>query len=342
MNNSRASLGAMACVVVFSSGVAAREAKFFTSFEPEEDPPFAAGNLDGQNGWEVTAGAAVIQDTVSYQGLQAARFDPTGTTQAEWNSAGFKPSAQNVDFFVQVGDPNLALPAASPRLDISGAIVELDVINGLEVFDGGAGAEGAWVSTSQPLLSNQWHRVTLRIDFAGASWDVLVDGVEVRTGLGLAAGSPAAFRFLRVAPNSRVVYLDALALYEKDPASDTDGDGLPDVDEENLVGTDPENPDTDGDRGEDRQEVVAGTDPVDPESVFDVVVRAAQGVVRVEFLTAPGRLYTVEYTDALAPPAWGPVADPAFVDRAGTGALVVYEETPGVPTRQYRVKVVQQ
>ena len=43
--------------------------------------------------------------------------------------------------------------------------------------------------------------------------------------------------------------------------TDSDGDGLYDVDETDVYGTDPENPDTDGDGVDDGQEVFDGTDP---------------------------------------------------------------------------------
>ncbi len=45
--------------------------------------------------------------------------------------------------------------------------------------------------------------------------------------------------------------------------TDTDGDGLSDIDEATL-GTDPDNPDSDGDTFSDGDEVTAGTDPLDP------------------------------------------------------------------------------
>jgi hypothetical protein len=46
--------------------------------------------------------------------------------------------------------------------------------------------------------------------------------------------------------------------------SDRDGDGLFDSDETNVYGTDPDNPDTDGDGIDDGQEVFDGTDPLTP------------------------------------------------------------------------------
>jgi len=50
---------------------------------------------------------------------------------------------------------------------------------------------------------------------------------------------------------------------ESDSASDTDGDGISDIDEEVLYGTDPESADTDGDGFTDGAEIVGGYDPLD-------------------------------------------------------------------------------
>lgn len=51
-----------------------------------------------------------------------------------------------------------------------------------------------------------------------------------------------------------------------DSPLDSDGDGLSDDDEVNVYGTDPFNPDTDGDTWSDGEEVQAGSDPLDPTS----------------------------------------------------------------------------
>ncbi|WP_183100968.1 Stk1 family PASTA domain-containing Ser/Thr kinase [Nocardioides pelophilus] len=50
------------------------------------------------------------------------------------------------------------------------------------------------------------------------------------------------------------------------PQTDTDGDGLTDIDEATL-GTDPNNPDSDGDTFNDGDEVAEGSDPLDPLSI---------------------------------------------------------------------------
>jgi hypothetical protein len=58
-----------------------------------------------------------------------------------------------------------------------------------------------------------------------------------------------------------------LNVWGTDPnLADTDLDGLSDGDEVNVHGTDPQNPDTDGDGFNDGDEIVAGTDPLNPAS----------------------------------------------------------------------------
>ena len=46
------------------------------------------------------------------------------------------------------------------------------------------------------------------------------------------------------------------------PVADSDGDGIPDTSEQDVYGTDPQNPDTDGDLMDDGWEIDTGTDPL--------------------------------------------------------------------------------
>jgi hypothetical protein len=55
-----------------------------------------------------------------------------------------------------------------------------------------------------------------------------------------------------------------IATYPLQQRPDRDGDGLFDDDETDVYGTDPDNPDSDGDGSDDGQEVYDGTDPVSP------------------------------------------------------------------------------
>ncbi len=64
--------------------------------------------------------------------------------------------------------------------------------------------------------------------------------------------------------------------------ADSDGDGLPDGQEQNDFGTDPTLADTDGDGGSDGSESIFGSDPLDPDSKLGeflvTTIKAAEGV----------------------------------------------------------------
>ena len=59
-----------------------------------------------------------------------------------------------------------------------------------------------------------------------------------------------------------------LELIVLDPDADDDGDGLTNAEEDCIWGTDPQNPDTDGDGFTDGDEVTEGYDPTDPEDFY--------------------------------------------------------------------------
>ena len=89
--------------------------------------------------------------------------------------------------------------------------------------------------------------------------------------------------------------------------ADGDGDGLTDLAEEELYGTDPMNADSDGDGVSDGGERDAGSDPLDPESVVRVVsveYFESIGEVTLRFSSVPSRCYRIERSASLTGGPW--------------------------------------
>lgn len=114
---------------------------------------------------------------------------------------------------------------------------------------------------------------------------------------------------------------------DADPAADPDGDSLTNQ-EEYLLESDPNNPDTDGDGLTDWEEhAIAGTSPLDPEDVLKVSEGPASAPdFAVRWPTVAGKRYTVR-TVAYPLNGWENVPDSTYVRAAGTGGYLSYTNT---------------
>ena len=120
--------------------------------------------------------------------------------------------------------------------------------------------------------------------------------------------------------------------------ADTDGDKMPDSWEIEF-GLNPTNSvdgtnDLDGDTMINRDEWIAGTDPMDPESYLKVDQIEASGGASLQFLAISNKSYTIQYTHSLESGDWTRLTD--VKARTDTRVEVVVDPTPGVG-RYYRL-----
>jgi beta-glucanase (GH16 family) len=123
---------------------------------------------------------------------------------------------------------------------------------------------------------------------------------------------------------------------------DSDGNGLPDYWEQQYFGTPvgaSANADSDSDGASNLAEYLAGTDPLNGQSLFRIlgVTNDASGMtIRVN--SALNRFYTLQYRDSASVGQWSNVAYQTDIPGSGS-ALLLDDPAPAVQARYYRVSV---
>jgi uncharacterized repeat protein (TIGR03803 family) len=168
---------------------------YFTDFEASEG--YILGSLNQQLGWIVNQGSALVTNQDFYSGSQSAVLQPS--VPPAQVTQGFAP------FVPPVGTPNIvfvdfyAKPVAEADVTTAttfniGSARFAFVLNGgqgnLEAFNGNGSGGGSWSSTdfTAPLAagnqSQNWIRLTARLDFTQGTWDLYANGAMVAANLG--------------------------------------------------------------------------------------------------------------------------------------------------------------
>lgn len=311
----------------------AADVPYLTGFEAADG--FSTGNLDGQDSWFVDSGISEVQNSTTAHGFQAVRLD-SGASIGVAISGGVG-SVVWVDTFVRTSGTENA-PVLGSMSERS-SVIHFSSTSGIQALDGDGSGSGIFQSVGVFPSGSSFQRITLRQDYSAHDWDLYIDGQLEASSLGFKDNSINRLSGLRQY-SEQTAYLDSVSATTLGITNDADGDGIVDLDETKFYDTDPNVADTDGDRRDDGDELIAGTDPADVYSTLNITVSIGDPDVQVIFNTVSGRLYTVQYsTDLMGIPAWYDVADGAWVDRVGTGAIEIYSETLPTTPRYYRVSV---
>jgi len=250
--------------------------------EPFEAPEVQPGALDGQHGWNAPTGAVVQTERV-HSGAAALMIEAgTNETVAATHSitSSLPRSETWLDCRVSAGSCD---DIGFPPDDGSFVAFSFDISGHPVMLDG----ETVVTNTSvQVPLYESFRRVTMRLDFAAARWDIYVDGVLAGENLSMRGENPSlnAVTFIgnsgfvddiavatsrpeglssdgdRMADEWEMAHFGGLS---RDGTLDFDSDGLSDADEY-LHGADPKTGDTDSDGIPDLWEVQNGLSPADP------------------------------------------------------------------------------
>ena len=261
---------------------------------------YVVGPLAGQLGWSVTAGSAVVDGEGFFSGARSVALLP-GTAPAVISQT-FDPAAGAgivfVDFFAQPAADADVNAAATFEVDGARLALVKNAAGGEpRVWCGDGAGGGQWQGTgvTVPLTADgrtqNWIRLTTRLDFGRHTWDLYVDGglaaadilmsdrsITGLTRFGARAHAVAATRMDDLyAATENPLFVDAdrdgmddaweiangLNPAVNDRDGDLDGDGLSNL-REYLLKLKPNNPDSDGDGLYDGDEVVRGWAPTTP------------------------------------------------------------------------------
>ncbi len=314
---------------------AAEALPFLTSFESTDAPPYAAGDIDGQGSggsWTVHAGAVAVDATTPSLGAQSVEMGADSFVEVAVNASN---NVIWTDVFLQtqgsVSAPLVPTGKAS-------SVVFCNASNGIWALDGNGAGGGSYVSVLDPLRTNQFVRVSIRLDFTANIYDVWIDGAPLATGLGFKDDDVDAINAVELASEG-TSYFDDISVTTEGLDTDTDTDGLADLDEMKLYGTSISDPDSDDDQMEDGDEVFAGTSPTDSASLLEAALNLVGGQLEVSVETVGGRLYTIQ---SVLDPSAGPWQDVlGLVDLPGDGTLQNYAVGGIDGTTTFRVKVSQ-
>jgi hypothetical protein len=307
---------------------------YATGFEPQESAPFLPGNLQGQGQqgvWQVPQGNAMIQNQAAAHGVQAVQAG-RGTIQVALIER--HPVVWVDAFFLESGATNAPIIPTN----IVSSVLFFSATSGILALNGDGQGGGTFLPAVDSFPSNAFVRVTIRNDYTAKKHSVWIDGVERLKDLGfkdnIVNGFNGALR--RTAGTS---YLDDFSVSLWGLDKDSDGDGLVDLDEAKFYGSYPLLADSDHDGAGDAQEVLAGTDPAEPTSVFALKIGMdEERQPKVIVPTITGRLYTLQRRQSLTTGQWEDLS--GFTKVPGDGQTKLFLQTPDGTNYFYRGVII--
>lgn len=307
---------------------------YATGFEPDERDPFSPGQLHGQDPrgiWRVSQGTAVVQRQTTAHGLQAVQAGECTIEIALTNAS----DVLWVDgFFMESGSTN---PPILPT-NILSSVVYFSATQGILALDGDGQGHGQFVQVVPEFAHDQFVRITVRNDYAARTYDLWIDGLLRRAGLGFKDNSVSKFSGAQ-RRSHHANYLDDFSVSIWGLDRDSDGDGLVDLDEAKFYGSYPLLADSDRDGASDSQELLAGTDPADQDSVFALRIQLdPQQQTEIRIPTITGRQYTLQRRHLQSQGNWEDM--PGASNIPGDGQEKVFLETSDGQNYFYRGVII--
>ncbi|HBR93734.1 MAG TPA: hypothetical protein DEA90_06180 [Opitutae bacterium] len=209
------------------------------------------GVLSSLNNWSIAGDSVYVQSADFYADALALEVGAASSASNQINGAG--EAVVWVDLYLK---PTAA--QESPELNTDSSVAYYFNSEGRPVvFDGSGGNGSGFWKLLDVAKSEDWRRVTVKLNYAAQAYDFYLDGERLEAGLGFAHTQPYLSR-LQV---SETTFVDGIVMGTVEPSNlDDDRDGVTNADEA-AAGTDPLAFDSDGDGLADSLELLWGLDP---------------------------------------------------------------------------------
>lgn len=179
-----------------------------------EEPTYAPdATIHGIDGWTANdPTSATIQGTTVYSRLVALLLKRGGVVDQLFNSTD---SAVWVDSYYR-GAPIDVLPDLA-TLTSGSALVAFTQSSGIICLNGNGSGGGAWAQTGIQIDPSRWYRVSLRIDYATHNYDIHVNGVLRKSGMGFLYNTGDQLRGFRYVSGDTHSFLDHLSVSAVQP-----------------------------------------------------------------------------------------------------------------------------
>jgi hypothetical protein len=248
---------------------------YATGFEASDG--FSTGPVDGQGDWSSVQGSAFISTQDSNSGLQSLILD-AGPLPAV-ATLGFPQSqGEGVEFCDFYAKPAAeAMIANSTLFTVEGAqfaFIQSGSDGVLEAYQGDGNGGGFWVATQFVIdlgtgnQSQDWIRLTARMDFTRQTWDLYANGAMVAADIPFASNSSTYLSMFQVQGDAGTAsYVDDLYVGSTNPLfADVNNDGIDDAWETQYglsLATNDRYTDPSGGGVSNVQKYVQGTNPLD-------------------------------------------------------------------------------
>lgn len=235
----------------------------------EDFESYSVGPLDPQGNWTTTGGSVAVQSADTWSGAHALELGVDSRASNLLDGAG-SPVVW-IDLHLKPTPYREA-----PELPEDTAVgYYFDTEGRPVVFDGSGGSGSGFWRLLDAAASDDWRRVTVKMDYAAQAYDFYLDGERLGAGLGFASAQPY---LSRLAAEGSTLLDDVAASAAEPAALDDDRDGLTNS-EEAAAGTDPLAFDSDGDGLADSLELLWGLDPNVPDAALAQPITEGSGAL---------------------------------------------------------------